>query len=259
MRLQLFEFEDYDWFPDVIRHGQTDYLHFMISRMNVYKPAAEPVKELIDKTGIAEIQDMCSGGGGGLNTFRDELEKQTGKQIKITLSDKYPNTGAFEEIKKITGGKIDYINSPVDVLNNNTGKEKIITIFSAFHHFKPADAKKIILDAVNNKIPIAIFEGAEKNIKNFLGILVLTPLIFLLITPFIKPFRLSRILLTYILPLIPIATTWDGIVSVLRMYSTEELMNMAKECSSNKYIWKTGVLKNKLGTGITYLTGYYSN
>ncbi|KXK44283.1 MAG: hypothetical protein UZ05_CHB002002679 [Chlorobi bacterium OLB5] len=74
-----------------------------------------------------------------------------------------------------------------------------------------------------------------------------------------KPFRLSRLFFTYIIPLIPFATTWDGIVSVLRMYSAVELMKMAKENSSNDYKWKTGILKNKLGTGITYLTGYCSN
>lgn len=258
MRLHLFEFEDYDWFPDVIRHGQTDYLHFMISRLNIYKPAAAPLKELIESTGITEIQDMCSGGGGGMNTLRDELEKKTGRDIRITLSDKYPNTEAFEKIKNDTGGKIDYTDYPVDVLNSNIGQGRIRTIFSAFHHFNRADAKSILADAVKNKCPVAVFEGAEKNLKNFLGILLFTPLIFFFITPFMKPFRLSRLFFTYIIPLIPFATTWDGIVSVLRMYSTCEMMKMAKECSDS-YIWKTGVLKNNLGTGITYLTGYYTN
>lgn len=259
MRLQLFEFEDYDWFPDFIRHGQTDYLHFMISLFKVYKPAAIPLKELIESTGITEIQDVCSGGGGGMDTLRDELEKITGKDIRITLSDKYPNKEAFEELKKTSGGKINYIEQPVDVLNSNTGPDRIRTIFSAFHHFKPADAEKIIADAVKNKSPLAIFEGAEKNLKNFIGILIFTPVIFFFITPFMKPFRFSRLFFTYIIPLIPFATTWDGIVSVLRMYSTVELMKMAKENSSNDYKWKTGILKNKLGTGITYLTGYCSN
>lgn len=258
MRLQLFEFEDYDWFPDVIRHGQTDYLHFMISRFNIYNQAAGQLKELIDRTGITEIQDMCSGGGGGMDTLRNELEKITGKDIRITLSDKYPNNKAFEKIKKDSNGNIDYIDSPVDVLNNNTDAGKIRTIFSAFHHFKPSDAKNIIADAVNNKTPIAIFEGAEKNFKNFFGVLFFTPILFFLVTPFIKPFRFSRLFYTYVFPLIPFATTWDGIVSILRMYTNDELLNMANECSNNKYTWKTGVLNNKLGTGITYLTGFYS-
>lgn len=257
MHLHLFEFEDLNWFPDIIRRGQTDYLHFMISRFKIYNPAAEVLKNLVDKTGIIEITDMCSGGGGGMNTLREKLAELTGKEIRITLSDKFPNTEAFEELKSTTGGKVSYINKPADVLDPNNKLNGIRTIFSAFHHFKPIDAEKIIKNAVNEGAPIAIFEGAEKNLKNFTGILLFTPLIFFFITPFMKPFKLSRILFTYLIPLIPLTTVWDGIVSVLRMYSPAEMLKMAQACDeNNSYKWDSGTLKNKMGTGIMYLSGY---
>lgn len=258
MHLHLFEFEDLNWFPDIIRRGQTDYLHFMISRFKIYDPAAEVLKNLIDVTGITEITDMCSGGGGGMNTLRDKLSELTGKDIRITLSDKFPNIEAFEELKRSTGGKVSYKSSSADVLDPNNKLKGIRTIFSAFHHFKPVDAEKIIKNAVNEGAPIAIFEGAEKNLKNFIGILLFTPVLFFIITPFIKPFRFSRLLFTYIIPLIPITTVWDGIVSILRMYSKSELLKMADKCSKN-YKWKTGTIKNSMGTGIVFLTGYKSN
>lgn len=257
MHLHLFEFEDLNWFPDIIRRGQTDYLHFMISRFKIYNPAAEVLKNLVDKTGIIEITDMCSGGGGGMNTLREKLAELTGKDIKITLSDKYPNIEAFEEIKKETGGKVDYLSKPVDVLKNEISSSSIRTVFSAFHHFKPADAEKIIKNAVKDGSPIAVFEGAEKNLKNFIGILLFTPLIFFFITPFMKPFKLSRLFFTYIIPLIPLTTVWDGIVSVLRMYSPAEMLKMAQACDeNNSYKWDSGTLRNKMGTGIMYLSGY---
>jgi hypothetical protein len=230
----------------------------MISRFKIYDPAAEVLKDLIDVTGITEITDMCSGGGGGMNTLREKLSELTEKEISITLSDKFPNTEAFEELKRSTGGKVSYINRPVDVLNPNNKLKGIRTIFSAFHHFKPVDAEKIIKNAVNEGAPIAIFEGAEKNLKNFIGILLFTPVFFFIITPFIKPFRFSRLLFTYIIPLIPFTTVWDGIVSILRMYSKTELLEMAKR-SGNNYKWKNGTIKNSMGTGIVYLTGYKLN
>ncbi len=259
MHLHLFEFEDFKWFPNVIRKGQTDYLHFMINKFNIYKPAAGIIEEVIENSGYNEILDLCSGGGGGMDLFQSELKKITGKDIKIVLSDKYPNVEAFEKIKKETKCKVDYIKESVDILSVTENSKCIRTIFSAFHHFKPEDARSILEQAVNNNVPIAIFEGAAKDIKNFFGILLFTPIIFLLITPFMKPFRLSRLFFTYIIPLIPITTVWDGLVSILRMYTPDEMLSMANSVTQNGFIWKSGKVKNSIGTSIMYLTGYKSN
>ncbi len=141
MRLHLFEFEDLEWFPDVIRKGQTDYLHFMINKFNIYKPAAGAVKELMDNSGCYNILDLCSGGGGGMDLLQSELENITGKDIHITLSDKFPNIEAFNKIKQSSGGKLDYISIPVDAQSFGIQQGSIVTIFSAFHHFNPGDAK----------------------------------------------------------------------------------------------------------------------
>ncbi|MEO8512203.1 MAG: class I SAM-dependent methyltransferase [Ignavibacteria bacterium] len=259
MHLHLFEFEDFEWFPDIIRKGQTDYLHYMINKFNIYKPAAGIIKDLMDNSGYNGILDLCSGGGGGMDLFQTELMKITGKDIKITLSDKYPNIEAFEKIKEDTNGRVDFLKESVDVLSVPENSKCIRTVFSAFHHFKPDDARSILKQAVDNNLPIAIFEGAAKDIKNFLGILLFTPIIFLLITPFMRPFKMSRIFFTYIIPLIPITTVWDGLVSILRMYTPDEMLGMANSVTQNGYVWKSGKVNNSIGTSIMYLTGYKSN
>jgi hypothetical protein len=56
--------------------------------------------------------------------------------------------------------------------------------------------------------------------------------------------------------MIPVFGLWDGIISMLRIYTPKELMKMAKETNSNHYKWKSGLLKNKIGTNVTYLIGY---
>jgi hypothetical protein len=83
-----------------------------------------------------------------------------------------------------------------------------------------------------------------------------TPLMLFFLTLFIKPFRLSRLFFTYIIPLIPIFALWDGIVSMLRIYSPDELLQMTSELGKENYVWKAGLLTNKIGTKITYLIGY---
>ncbi len=259
MRLHLFEFEDFGWFPDFLRRGQTDYLHFVIKSAGIYKPAAPLVKELVEISGCDEILDLCSGGGGGIDVFQRDLEELNGRNIKITISDKYPNRDAFEHIKQTSNGKIDYSADPIDVTNVPENYRCIRTIFSAFHHFGPHDAKKILKDAAGHNVPIAIFEGVNKDILNFLGILLLTPVIFFLITPFMKPFRFTRLIFTYIIPLIPIVTTWDGIVSILRMYTPKQMLKMAEEVTGSKYIWKAGKARGKSWNTVLYLTGYPAN
>jgi hypothetical protein len=255
MRLHLFEFEDFEWFPGFLREGQTDYLHFVITKAKIYQPAAPLVKDVLDKTGINEIIDLCSGGGGGTDLFQKNLEVLTGKQIKITLSDKYPNIPAFEKIQSLTNGKVDYVNQSVDALNVPGDLKGMRTMFSAFHHFNPADANKILKSAVTANLPIAIFEGADKSIFNFLGILFFTPIMFFIFTPFMKPFRLSRLFFTYIIPVIPLTTLWDGLVSVLRMYSPDQMLKMAEEAGGN-YEWTSGKVKGNFGNTIMYLMGY---
>lgn len=50
----------------------------------------------------------------------------------------------------------------------------------------------------------------------------------LALTPLLRPLRLSRLLLTYVVPLIPTLVAWDGTVSALRAYSPDELLEIAR-------------------------------
>jgi len=64
MRFHLFEFEDLSWFPNVIRTGGTDYLRYLLTVTEVYKPCIVLVNEALKQTGETKIIDLCSGGGG---------------------------------------------------------------------------------------------------------------------------------------------------------------------------------------------------
>ncbi|MBC8172783.1 MAG: hypothetical protein H7X71_02655, partial [Chitinophagales bacterium] len=103
---------------------------------------------------------------------------------------------------------------------------------------------------------IGIFDGGDKNIFIILGIILIHPVIFFLFTPFFKPFRFSRLFFTYIIPVIPLCTIWDGVVSILRLYTPDELLKLAGEADNKNYVWKSGKVKNRFGMHITYLVGY---
>ena len=78
--------------------------------------------------------------------------------------------------------------------------------------------------------------------------MLLSPISFLVTTPFIKPFSLLRLLFTYIIPIIPIIVLWDGVVSSLRTYSVDEMQQLIKSVENNEnFDWHIEKKKAKMG------------
>lgn len=89
--------------------------------------------------------------------------------------------------------------------------------------------------------------------------MLLSPLTVLAATPFIRPFRASRLALTYAVPAIPLFCLFDGMVSSLRVYYPDELTAIAARAEGGQggYHWDIGRLPVP-GTParITYLIGH---
>ncbi len=255
-RYHLFEFEDLAWFPDFLRQSMMDFLRFMISKLKIYEPIVPFMQQALQHTPQSDILDLCSGGGGGIVGIQQELSKQVGYPVKITISDKFPNLPAFELIKMQTQGAITYLPESVDATDVPGHFTNFRTIFSAFHHFKPAMAKAILQDAARKKVPIGIFEGASKSWFEIALVLFIFPFIILIITPFIRPFRWSRLIFTYLVPIIPLCIMWDGMVSILRLYSPAMLLSLTQEITSSGYKWEAGKARHRSGAQVIYLIGY---
>ena len=251
-RIHLFEFEDLPWFPSFLRNYGTDFLQFLSNITKMYKPIVPLLNELIAKTKQQQIIDLGSGGGGGLLWLNEEL-KANNKSLKILLTDLYPNIPAFEYTKS-KSNNIDYEESAVDARNVPSELKGIRTQFLSLHHFKPLDAQRILQNAVDAHAPIAIFEGQERSIPSIIA-MIFSPISVLLTTPFIRPFKLGRIIFTYLIPIIPLFVLWDGIVSSLRTYSVKEMNNLVEGLeNANTYHWDIGKLKSGPGV-ILYLIG----
>jgi hypothetical protein len=130
------------------------------------------------------------------------------------------------------------------------------TIFSSFHHFEPREAREILQDAVNKRRGIGIFEAGGRRIVTLL-LTFLIPIGTLLLTPCLRPFRWSRLVWTYVLPVIPFVLWFDGIMSCLRTYSLQELAELTSGLTAHGYEWKIGQESGGLfPVPITYLIGY---
>ncbi len=251
-RIHLFELEDQTWFPAFLRNYGTDFLQFLSSKTGMFKPAIPLIEEVLKENNIQTIIDLGSGGGGGLIGINIELKKKV-RGLKIILTDYFPNVPAFERAGKLADN-IEYEPGPVDARNVPPGLKGLRTLFLVFHHFKLKDAKLILQNAVDSKSPIAIFEGQERSILSTIAMLF-SPITTLLVTPFIRPFKLGRIIFTYLIPIVPIFILWDGVVSVLRTYSVKEMKNLIKDLERNgSYEWRAGKVKSGPGK-ILFLIG----
>ena len=85
---------------------------------------------------------------------------------------------------------------------------------------------------------------------------LLTPLLVIVTTPFIRPFCWRRVLWTYVVPLVPLTCLWDGIVSQLRAYSVSELKSLTQAAEASDYSWRVGRVPILSTPGdLTYLIG----
>ena len=98
-RIHLFEFEDQKWFPSFLRNYGTDFLQFLSNKTKMYKPVIPVIKKGLQKSKNDQIIDLGSGGGGGLIWLNSELKKDI-PNLKIILTDFYPNISAFKFTKK---------------------------------------------------------------------------------------------------------------------------------------------------------------
>ncbi len=252
-RIQFFELEDLEWFPKVFRNYMTDYLQFFFSKFKLYNPIIPVLKEALSKSRRSCIIDLCSGGSGPILEIGKGLVEND-SAIEIFLTDKYPNLDQFQCIEKQSEGRVRHIKKSVDAVNIPDEIYGFRTLFTALHHFPPHTAKKILEDAIDKTAPIAIFEITDKRIRTFLLVL-LSPFLVLLCTPFIKPFQYKRLLLTYILPFIPLFVCFDGIVSIFRTYSHAELEKLISNLKANDYQWDIDYRSGLFGSRVTYIVG----
>ena len=256
MKFRGFEFEDQSWFPGFIRDSMTDYLRFLFRKLDLYKPVLPILEDALVKSGSDRILDLCSGSGGAVEMVYENLKQSFNPDIKITLSDLYPSELTYDYLKKNTNGGISYVNIPVDASSVPPGLNGLRTIFSGFHHFEKQKAQEVLKNAVEQRQGIAIFDGGNRSFWMVLLIIVAHPVMLLLCTPFFRPFRLSRMLFTYLIPVIPFCTIWDGVISILRLYSPYAMLQIANEADNGQYTWISGKVRNKFGMSIAYLVGY---
>jgi hypothetical protein len=253
-RLDVMEIEDQPWCPAAIRDGGTDWLGFMANATKGFSAIAPLVRGAMERTKTTRVLDLCSGGGGPWPTLAPAL-RESG-DVNVELTDAYPNLDGLKRLSDGSSGLLSFRESPIDATDVPEELDGVRTMFNCFHHFSPSQARAVIGDAVKKRRGIAIFEGCDNRAIGTMLVLTQLPALYAL-TPFVRPFKWSRIALTYVLPLIPGLVLVDGVLSMMRLYMADELKELVASVDGHEsFDWNIGNTRVKRApVGITHLVG----
>ena len=252
-RLHLFEIMDQPWCPAVVRDSMTDFLRFTINVNNPYETIIPELSKALKHCQTTQIIDLCAGAGGPWFRLKPLLEESLGQRTDVILTDMYPHRDAIIDEAETAGLRVLPVS--VDARHMPFTLTGFRTLFAGLHHFEPVDAQAIIRDAVEQRQGIGVFEATQRRPAVMLLMVVPTLMMFF-VTPFIQPFRWSRLALTYLIPILPLCTLFDGVISCFRTYTPDELRDMVADLQAD-YEWEIGEVRPPGGPiPVTYLIGY---
>jgi hypothetical protein len=250
-RREWFELHDHRLFPGFLRDLVTDALEAIWNYTNSYRVIVPRLRAAMEEAGTHRIVDLCSGGGGPWIRLREQFATTEGFPVSVSLTDKYPNERAWTRSSLVPG--VEFYSASVDARQIPVDLEGFRTIFSTFHHFNPEAARAMLADAVNRRQGIAVFEAAKRSFGRMFATAAV-PFLCWLVTPQIRPFRWSRILWTYLLPIVPFTLFVDGVMSCARAYSLDDLRELTEGLSGEDYQWEIGEQRGGR-IGITFMIG----
>ena len=128
-----------------------------------------------------------------------------------------------------------------DVRAFSLQERSLRTIMGAFHHFTPALATSVLRDAVRKGDAICVVELTHRSFLSMF-LFAVAALMYGFIGPLLGmlpfPHSLTRLFFTYVIPIYPLAFTWDSVISCIRCYSKAEWENMVADADpQSKYTW----------------------
>src|SRR5258708_3911070 len=152
-RRQLFEFHECAWFPQSLKNAITEVLRAMCFELRVHDVILPVIGEVLNRTNVDQIVDLCSGAGGPILPIQQRFA-QSGRPIRVFLTDKFPNQPAFRRCEKLTGGFVRGYLEPVPAQNVPAGLSGLRTLFNAFHPFPPYHPLQTLPDPYRSRPPI---------------------------------------------------------------------------------------------------------
>ena len=223
--MALIELEDTSWFPNILRDQQLGYIGWLVQFIDLYRPIRKLLATWITASRSSTVFDLCSGSGEPMVSISKSFSSGT----DISLSDKFPP----EDISRFRS--MNYIHLSVDVLSLEVEPNRYYTMFNAFHHFDDSEQTDIVDRLSRAHAPFCFVEILQPSFFTLIKVIFINTIGQLILAPFVRPFSWKRLLLTYIIPINLITTTYDGIISVLKSKNKSQYQTLLSNISSDDY------------------------
>jgi len=177
------------------------------------------------------LLELAAGSGKAATLWAEELALR-GSTADVVLTDLQPNVPAWRRLSNMSAGRVTFAEESVDATRvpDHLGREGTLRmIHLALHHFPPALVRKILADVVRSGGALLVGDCAPSAqnlvMLNVVGAATQGPVLQN------RPWHHALIM--------PFVGTHDGVVSVLRSYSPEDLEELAVGIpGSERYEWR---------------------
>ncbi|MBA4387687.1 MAG: hypothetical protein C0404_06875 [Verrucomicrobia bacterium] len=241
-RVHAIEFEDCDWVPKFIRDGIVLALGFLFKTLKIYHPAFPAFYEFAGQT---PVLDLASGSGTHIEELMRDAVRHDRPLPDICLSDINPNITRFERLKRSLPGNLDFRSQPCDATRVLPDSSRpLLSMFTAFHHLRPAQAAALLANAAARSDGIIIFDPVARTIPNISG--NVAGIIFGILAPFFRQgFSWKQFVFSTLIPVIPFMLAFDGVSSALRAYTKSDVEEMIASLPPNDFDWEVSVTRGK--------------
>ena len=97
-RIQLFEFEDFNWLPPFIRSSITNLLALLLKMLKTKDVVANLITDIKKQYSFTQIVDLGSGSGGVMLDVIQGVNKTSETSVNLLLTDLYPNPAVVNSI-----------------------------------------------------------------------------------------------------------------------------------------------------------------
>lgn len=248
-RMQLFEFEDFAWFPTSLRDCLTRFIVTMHRLLSTHDDLAALLSRALVHTDSKHVFDMCSGGGGPLPEVLHALRRREElADVGLSLSDLYPNATAAAAINTAGDERTRYLTTPVNAAAPGDVASGVRTMICSLHHMPPDVARSILASAQADRAPFCAFEISDNSFPRPLWWIALVPnfIMVFFVTPLVRPMTCQQLVFTYLIPILPLLIAWDGAVSNARTYTVDDIDELLGGPQSDTYTWERGTVGGKV-------------
>ncbi len=254
-RIQAFELHDLPACPAVIRESVQEALGNGLRWGRIYDGAAPIFQRFCHRAGCEEVLDLGSGSGEPISVLIEACERQGIEPPRFVLSDLYPHAECMARVVRCHPGRVEAVATPVDATRVPAAVDRgARSIITAFHHFAPAAARAILADCVRSRRAVFILEPFVPGLLRAAKVALFCQLAGWLNPLVAAEHRLLKAVLTYLLPVLPLALAWDGLISVLRAYSEQELRALV-EPLGRSFAWEYQTVPLPWGGRLTTFSG----